>query len=110
MKSLPTVVDCEGCGACCMHMGYPVFVLGTDKQPAEEIWLTLPDDLRQELDHFVASYPTLPAGQLDAPCFWFDPVTKRCKHHDHRPRVCRDFSVGSKGCLEWREWLRERSE
>ena len=91
-----------------MHMGYPAFVLGTAKHPAEENWRSLPDDLKQELDQFVASYPTRPSGQLDGPCFWFDQKTRGCKHYDHRPRVCRDFQVGAAECLGWREWLSEQ--
>ncbi|MEM1070848.1 MAG: YkgJ family cysteine cluster protein [Planctomycetota bacterium] len=108
MNSLP-VVDCSGCGACCMHMGYPAFVLETAKHPAEENWRMLPKELKQELDRFIADYPAPPAGQLDGPCFWFDQETRRCKHYDHRPRVCRDFQAGSLDCLGWREWLQERS-
>lgn len=93
-----------------MHMGYPAFVLATAKQPAEEHWLSLPEDLRKELESFIAGYPILPKGELDGPCFWFDQQSRRCKHHEHRPRVCRDFEVGSQGCLSWRQWLREQSE
>lgn len=91
-----------------MHMGYPAFLLETETQPAEAHWLSLPNGLRQELDRFVASYLTPPDGQLDGPCFWFDETTRRCKHHEHRPRVCRDFVVGSTDCLSWREWLHDR--
>ena len=91
-----------------MHMGYPSFVLGNAEQPAEEYWLALPDDLKQELERFIASYPKLPAGQLDGPCVWFDHESRRCKHYEHRPRVCRDFKVGCTDCLGWRDWLQEQ--
>ncbi|MEO1529055.1 MAG: YkgJ family cysteine cluster protein [Planctomycetota bacterium] len=107
MESLP-VVDCDGCGACCMHMGYPAYVLETAKHPAEENWLSLPADLKRELEKFIADYSSPAQGQLDGPCFWFDAETRRCKHHEHRPRVCRDFVVGCNQCLDWRKWLREQ--
>lgn len=93
-----------------MHMGYPAFVLESETHPAEENWITLPNELRLELDQFVASYPARPDGQLDGPCFWFDQRTRRCKHHEYRPRVCRDFAVGSTDCLAWREWLADRTD
>lgn len=90
-----------------MHMGYPSYVLETDDHPAEEHWLSLPENLRQELDHYIAADQAPPAGQLDGPCFWFDQETRSCKHYDYRPRVCRDFAVGCTDCLGWRKWLSE---
>ena len=40
-----------------------------------------------------------PIGQ---PCIWFDQETRRCKHYEYRPEVCRDFEVGEESCLRWR--------
>ncbi len=79
-KNQPTalpVVSCEGCGVCCLHMGYPAFVLPREPLTAAEIeadenlkqqaknparreallrghpgeswWHKLPEDLKQEL-------------------------------------------------------------
>ena len=31
------VVNCEGCGACCFHMGYPAYVLPRDPMTEAEI-------------------------------------------------------------------------
>lgn len=36
-------------------------------------------------------------------CIWLDQVTMRCRYHDYRPSICRDFEVGSEECLEWRQ-------
>lgn len=29
---------------------------------------------------------------------WYDEVTKRCRHYEHRPQVCRAFSPGEPAC------------
>ena len=88
-------------------MGYPAFIAGSQSQPPESHWLDLPSDLKQELLDYIADYQAPPEGELDGSCFWLDKETRLCKHHTHRPNVCRDFSVGSKGCLQWREFYRE---
>jgi Fe-S-cluster containining protein len=109
LPALPTVTDCEGCGVCCLHMGYPAFVHGLESQDDEQHWTSLPSELKTELQRFIAEYAAPDAGQLDGPCFWLDPETRKCKHHRHRPRVCRDFQVGSQGCLDWRAEYRIES-
>jgi len=82
------VADCNGCGVCCFHMGYPAFVLPrepmTDEQidadpelakqaamspkrreelmaghPGETYWHSLPEELRKQWQAFVDGY-TLP--------------------------------------------------
>ena len=79
------VVSCEGCGACCFHMGYPAYVLprpamteaeiAADPQlsiraakdarfkqdllngnPGESYWHSMPDDLRAEWQAYVDQY------------------------------------------------------
>ena len=130
LKVINELPQCPGCGVCCFHMGYPAFTLPSKPltleqieadpklrelarhpqtrqqllkgNPGEPLWHRLPEHLRAELDEFVAQY-SVPQGELDQPCFWLDMNTRLCKHHEHRPRVCRDFDVGSRGCLEWRE-------
>jgi len=106
-KSLPTVTDCRGCGACCLHMGYPAFIHGSRSQPDEPHWIRLPAELKSELLAFVDAYQPPAAGELDGPCCWLDSETRLCKHHEHRPNVCRNFAVASQGCLEWRDFYQE---
>lgn len=101
-KTLPTIDDCQDCGVCCMHMGYPPYLGMLEGEEPEQHWLTIPGDLKASLLAYVETYTPPPEGQLEGPCIWLDQSTKLCKHHEHRPRVCRDFQVGSKGCLEWR--------
>ncbi|MFK8114679.1 MAG: YkgJ family cysteine cluster protein [Rubripirellula sp.] len=103
MRSLPTINDCGDCGACCMHMGFPPYMGMSEGETPEEFWKVMPDDLKSELLAYMSSYSPPAEGELDGPCVWLDSSTKLCKHHEHRPRVCRDFQVGSQGCLEWRD-------
>ncbi len=103
-----TIADCGGCGVCCMHMGYPAFLNGSETQADEEYSTSLPIDLKTELLHFIAAYQPPPVGDLDGPCVWFDMQSRGCKHHAHRPRVCRDFAIGSQGCLDWRQAYRDK--
>jgi Fe-S-cluster containining protein len=100
--SLPIVTDCAGCDACCRHMGYPVFLHDSSSQADEEAWTWMPAELKRSLLASIEDYQTPPDGQLDGPCLWLDTETGRCKHHEFRPQVCRDFQIGSRGCLDWR--------
>ena len=112
-KQLPTISDCESCGICCLNMGYPSYVTtsqsDTDQEGSdinEQAWVNMPSGLKQELLLYIQNYQTPPDGELDGPCVWYDTARRCCKHHEHRPQVCRDFSVGGKGCLEWRSHYR----
>ena len=107
-RNLPTIDDCNGCGVCCFHMGYPSYVTGSETQPAEPHWVSLPEDLRVELEEYVATYQPPKDGELDGVCFWLDPKTRLCKHHEYRPNVCRDFPVGGSGCRGWRDHYRDQ--
>lgn len=102
MTSLP-VISCtdQPCGACCMEMGLlPLIcyvVVGMDDNPA-----LLPEELQQDLrDAHGGKYK----GGDDQPCMWLDLETRRCKHYEHRPSVCRGDLVvpGNDACLHWRE-------
>ena len=138
---LPQVADCNGCGVCCLHMGYPPFIRPAEPKSPEEIdsderlvaeiaedplrrqellegrdgekwWYRLPDDLRIELDQFIASYQHRNYGEtvatFDGPCCWFNMETRQCRHHQHRPNVCRDFETGSPQCHEWRRYYSDK--
>jgi Fe-S-cluster containining protein len=39
----------------------------------------------------------------EMPCLWWDPVTKKCRHYEWRPVVCRDFAVGEEDYLRIRK-------
>ena len=101
--SQPTEITCGGCGVCCFHMGYPAFKEPYEQSYDREYWLSMPAELRQELITYIKSYQSPPRGELDGPCFWLDLETRRCKHHQHRPTVCRTFETGSSGCRQWRQ-------
>ena len=78
-----------------------------DGSLGEEHWHCLPAHLRVELEAFVANY-SVAEGELDPHCFWLDLNTRLCKHHEYRPRVCRDFDIGSRGCQEWRNHYQDQ--
>lgn len=95
MKSLP-VVSCNDCGACCRHMVFPPFV------PFDEAdeW-DIPKSLKKELRHFIRNIrPTLPESY---PCCWLDLTTMKCRHHEYRPSICRDYELGGEDCLITRQ-------
>lgn len=94
--SLP-VTECNGCGACCQHIGWVPF------HDREEI-ATLPDRLKAEVEK------TWHDHRREAePCPWFIPGEKRkgfagaCANYDHRPKVCRDWKIGGLPCLDMRK-------
>ena len=99
---LPVISDCQGCGVCCMHMGYPAYMDPADQSFDAVYFNAMPDDIKAELMAYIETYQKPQGSDLDGPCFWFDMETRQCKHHEYRPRVCRDFEVGSKGCRDWR--------
>jgi Fe-S-cluster containining protein len=37
------------------------------------------------------------------PCGWFDMESRQCRHHVHRPDVCREFEIGSEYCRNMRK-------
>ncbi|MEK6239373.1 MAG: YkgJ family cysteine cluster protein [Planctomycetales bacterium] len=96
---LPILDPCRDCGACCTHMGRPPFEYLTE-QP-ELAWVNLPDDLRREFINHVANLDDA-ESDFGSPCYWLDPTTKRCRHHEHRPRTCRDFEAGGESCRDHR--------
>ena len=90
-------ITCNGCGVCCMHMGSPPFI------PSEES--RLPPEIKASLDAVRETqrlqYQT--HGTDYTPCGWFDMETRQCRHHEHRPDVCREFEVGSEYCRNMRK-------
>jgi|GEM_PF-491671 len=91
---LPVIESCDDCGACCMTVGTPPFVLDDERDEARERGVSLPmraeiEARRRELDV---------TGRRDVPCLWFDNETLRCRHHSRRPQVCRDYAMGDWHC------------
>ncbi len=88
-------VSCEGCGACCLHMSTPPFV---DAEDLARVPKPLLDSVYRYLDERDK------AGISDHhPCIWLDVETRRCRHHECRPNVCRDFDIGEEDCLAARK-------
>jgi Fe-S-cluster containining protein len=72
-----------------------------DSDDYRRFW-AMPEAIRAEL---LAYYESVRAGAAPAregPCLWLDPQTKRCRHYEHRPDVCREFPLGGLSCLGWR--------
>ena len=67
---------------------------------------------QSEWESYVADYRLPDYGSdpqsFDGPCIWLDLDSRRCKHHEFRPRVCRDFEIGSSGCRQWRRYYRDK--
>jgi Fe-S-cluster containining protein len=119
-SSLPTVTR-DDCGACCQHVGTPPgYAIFFTQEPVSAklirrlvgddtmaLWESMSDEARAELADY---YAGVRAGTIanrvwaNLPCLWFDPVTRKCRHYEHRPPVCREFEVGGDSCL----FLRER--
>lgn len=99
MASLPilnNVVSCDGCGVCCMHMGTPPF--------ADDEVSLLPQGVFDSLQAIreTSRVQYLVHGTNYTPCGWFNMETRQCRHHEHRPRVCRDFAIGAEYCINLR--------
>ena len=88
--NLPIIDNCDDCGACCQHVGHPMWFRD------EQEWIDLPAEMKGEHIRYLASI----AGSDDygEPCYWLDEATKKCKHHDLRPAVCKDFEIGGDDC------------
>ena len=101
---------CKGCGACCRHMGHPVFLrYGGPQLHAEEGWLNLPEPLKSEIDAYLARLMEERdkglrghAGDYGEPCIWLEP-SGACRHYEYRPWVCRDFERDGEDCLRIRQ-------
>ena len=71
----------------------------------EHHWHLLPVNLKTDWLEYVERYPH--ENDLDGPCFWLDRETRKCRHHEFRPNVCRDLRIGSQLCRQWRIHYRE---
>jgi len=94
-----TPFNCDGCGACCERVGYPPF---TDNDQAD---LEAMERQHPELVAAIRRAGETTRRAQGLPCTWLDPQSKRCLHYELRPKICRDFALGSPKCLELR-WLK----
>lgn len=101
-------IKCEGCGICCMEMttppGYGVIILGYSSWLDEGDILRvreMPDELKVEIIEAMGATERSSICE-ELPCCWLDLSTKRCKHYDLRPSICREFEVGCEACLSSR--------
>lgn len=118
MIPLPIVTNCDNCGVCCMHMGTPPMFAAAFPPDGHQVpeWFigcddwriiqSMPEAVRAELAEY---YRRVDAGEIedrtardDMPCLWFDLATRRCRHHEHRPTICREFEIGSEDCVRMR--------
>ena len=77
-----------------MHVGHPMWLRD------EQEWIDLPVVMKDEHIRYLASIAD--SDDYGEPCYWLDQDTKRCKHHDRRPAVCRDFEIGGDDCRRLR--------
>lgn len=99
---LPTITDCSDCGACCTGQAALPIHLVNDNVSLESVTPLPPElaaELRAETERFLRDgFP--PDG---SPCIWYDAETKRCKHYEYRPVICRDeVQPGDDSCRRWR--------
>ncbi|MDX2035330.1 MAG: YkgJ family cysteine cluster protein [Isosphaeraceae bacterium] len=100
----PILQSCEGCGVCCTVVGRPPFVVRLDGT-GEEHWEKLRDerpDLLDALNRQARAERERGEPTFGVACSWYDPIMRNCRHHELRPRACRDFEIGGIDCLDAR--------
>ena len=110
MTELPVIQDCNNCGACCLEQESPpgyvwLLVHGGDRSDADDLarLASLPEKLRRELLDYIDDTRAGKPHPRGGVCLWFDKQSRRCKHYDLRPSICRDvLQPGDEACLEWR--------
>jgi len=110
---LPIIESCDGCGACCMEqesppgyisfLSYPEFAEEEDYTGDAERFKNLPPHLLDELKEYHARLLSNSPPPGDQPCIWLDLETRKCKHYEHRPSICRDMEMGGDACRAWRK-------
>lgn len=102
---LPVVTNCDNCGACCTEQAaLPIHLVG--KHFRMEPVNPLPPELEAELLVTVEGFLKDGFPPNGSPCIWYDSETRRCRHYEHRPTLCRDeVKPGDDACLRWRRAL-----
>jgi Fe-S-cluster containining protein len=71
----------------------------------EDAWERLRRDRPDLVEEFLTDEAERRKEQgpfFGTPCFWFDPVTRGCRHYDWRPAACRAFALGGDDCRDAR--------
>lgn len=103
---------CDGCGVCCEGIGSPVVLYAS--RPGELIPhpfrpAGLPASLQAEIDSHFAGLRR--GEEPQEQCLWFDSATRRCRHYEWRPPICREFELGGSACQAVRaETLQAQAE
>ena len=99
-------ITCDGCGACCLTVGHPPFLLELDEGIPHPV---AGADSEADFHRLHSAPPAAQAaylanyGTINVPCSWLDEFEGRCRFYEFRPDVCREFEVGSKWCTQFRE-------
>jgi len=102
-------MNCDGCGACCLEQqsppGYIAIILGYEMDAADMKRVeALAPELRRELLDYIEIMDVADDHPNNDICLWFDEETRKCKHYDIRPSICREVLLpGDDGCLRWRK-------
>jgi hypothetical protein len=101
---LPADDPCRGCGACCLHLGWPPFYRTRDRH-----WKRLVRERPDLVAEIERARKRADIYGEHGPCIWFDRATRRCRHYDYRPEVCRDYEPGAEDCRlararHWIDW------
>ncbi|GAC1448072.1 MAG: hypothetical protein NVSMB9_30890 [Isosphaeraceae bacterium] len=104
IRSLPVIDSCEGCGACCLVVTSPPF-RRLFNEAGEDAWERLRWERPELFAELLAEDQGLQARGgpfFGTPCLWYDGETGRCRHHESRPRACREFAIGGEDCRDAR--------
>lgn len=104
-------MNCDNCGACCLSQTSPPGYTGEElvlfaTPEDEELFYAAPQEARDAIWTWQDRIDAIPNGEplpADEPCCWLDLETMRCRWYEWRPSVCREFDVGGKSCLAWRD-------
>ncbi|MFC1679744.1 YkgJ family cysteine cluster protein [Elusimicrobiota bacterium] len=86
----PSDNPCDNCGICCLAFSLPPFDANESAKA--------PDELLREVDAYAGSA----RYRKSNPCLWLDLGSRKCKHHEVRPVLCRWFEPGCPACNKLR--------
>ncbi len=110
--SLKILESCDGCGACCLSQESPpgylmILSLGDDMAMTDDDlkrFNSMPREAMQELREYRERLLAGEGHPNNMICLWFDEQTRKCKHYDLRPDVCRtEVVLNDASCELWRK-------